>query len=247
MTNSQMEGHNNPPEMIELAASTASSISAWMADNPVVATEENARDAKLQIDRAKLCIKDLEAERDRRTRPLIDRLLTVREEYRGPRRLIGTILDEMLYRLQIFVRAEERKLAIRAEEAAAKTLEAERAARDAEKIEQEKLDDASEGEVGIDVAEVTSNADQAFEDYQKAARQAVLAQRETHVKIGGGFSRAIGLRKKETLHVVDCFAAIGELGVTTDIALAILKSARTFRKLNGRLPNGVARTVEDNL
>lgn len=240
-------GHNNPPESLELASDVASSISAYMADNPVVETEDAARGMKAQIDRAKLCIKDLEAERDTKVRPLNERVATINHTYRRPRRLIGDLLDEMLGRVQTFVKFEERRRQEIARIAAEKALEAERKAREAELIERQKLDDASKGEVGVDVASAISEADEAFEAFERAERQAALAQKDTKVRVGGGFSRAIGLREKETLKVTDHLLAIRDIGFTADMEDAVLKAARAYRKLHGSLPRGIQSAMEREL
>lgn len=240
-------GHNNPPEVIDLASGVISSISEFMSEWPVVEDEEDARRMKLQVDRAKACIKDLEAERDTKVRPLNEQVSDINGKYRQPRRLLGSLLDEMLARIEDFVFAERERREKIAAEAEAKAREAERLALEAERIEREKLDDASKGEVGVNVAEVIADADQAFEEYEKAERQAILAKREMHVKVGGGFSRAIGLRSKETLHVEQPFVAIMMLGITPDIREAILKAARAWRKVHGTLPDGVVSTTEERL
>ena len=242
--------HNNPPEVLELASGVVSDISAHMADNPVVETEESARAMKLQVDRARLCIKDLEDERDHKTEPLEIQLSAVKQRYRGPRRMLGDLLDEMLARVQRFVIAEEYRRQRIADELAAKAKEAEQAAKEAERIEHERLDDAAKGEVGINVAEVIAQADEAFDTYAKAQREALRATKETHVRIGGGFNRAIGLRAKETLSIESVGAAtvaLVQIGLTPDIEQAILKSARAWRKVHGKLPEGITSTTEKKL
>jgi hypothetical protein len=243
----KMQGHNNPPEAIELASGVISDISGYMADNPVVQDEEAAKAMKLHIDRAKLCIKDIEAERDTKVRPLNYKVEQINSEYRKPRRLLGDLLDEMLGRVQIFVKAEQQRRQIAAMEAERKAVDARLAAQVAERKERERLDDAAKGEVGVDVAEVIAEADEAFETYEKAERAAILAQKETHVKVGGGLGRSIGMRKIETLTVDSWSTAITDMGLTLDVSEAILKSARAFRKLNGRLPGGILSKIEEQL
>jgi hypothetical protein len=240
-------GHNNPPEVLELSSAVIASISSHMADNPVVETEEAARGMKVQIDRAKHAIKDLEAELAGKVRPFLAAEEMIREDYRPKRRMLGDLLDEMLARLQIFVSKEQDRREQEAAKLAALAQEARLRALEAERIEMEKLDDASKGEIGVNVAEVIQQADQAFETYQKAERQATVAQKETHVKIGGGFGRAIGMRKKETLVITRANAAIAAMGVTDDIRDAILKSARAYRTVHGKLPEGIISQVEEHL
>lgn len=240
-------GHNNPPEVLQLAVDVIADISGKMADVPVVETEEDARLIKMEIDRAKACIKDLESELDGKVRPLNTVVEGIRVLYRGPRRMLGDLLDEMLARTQVFVRAEQQRRAKLALEAAMEANAAKQRAKEAERIERERLDDAAKGEVGVNVAEVIADADEAFEAYSKARREEEIARSNMHVKIGGGFSRAIGMRKTETLQVIKVHEAIVEIGLTEDIREAVLKSARAFRKLHGRLPNGIKSTVEEHL
>lgn len=236
--------HNNPPEVLELSREVIQSISDWMAENPNVPNEDKAREAKVQIDRVKLCIKDIEAERDGKVRPLNEKVAAINADYRKPRRVLGDLLDEMLARLQDFIRREEHRRAKIAEEAARKAREAEEAALEAERLEKERLDDAAKGEVGVNIAEVIEKADDAFENYERAEREAIMARKDARVKVGGGFARAISMREKEILDVVDAIAALTELGATENIKAAILTSARAFRKIHNRLPNGISVTIE---
>lgn len=243
-------GHNNPPEVLELAVTVIDDISGCIADIPVVEDEQAAREMKVQIDRAKLCVKDLEAEQEVKSKPLRDHLETIRADYRPKRRMLGDLLDEMLARVEVFVHAERRRREQAAALLVAQAHEARRKAEEAERIELEQLDNASKGEVGVDVAQIIAEADDAFEAYEKAERQAVRAEKDTRVKIGGGFSRAIGTRKKETLSIPDvryATAALNEMGLTPDIHEAMLKSARAYRTVQGKLPEGVISKVEEHL
>jgi hypothetical protein len=240
-------GHNNPPEVLELAEVVISDISMVMADIPVVEDEKAAREMKTGIDRAKLCIKDLDAELADKVRPLLAAEEGFRGQYRPKKAMLNNLLDEMLDRVQVFVKAEQRRREQAAALLVAQAHEARRKAEEAERIELEQLDNASKGEVGINVAEVIGDADEAYEAYCKAERQAEIAQKDTRVKVGGGFSRAIGMRKTETLTVQDATLAVSVMGLTPDIEEAILKSAKAWRKVHGKLPNGVFSTVEEHL
>jgi hypothetical protein len=237
-------GHNNPPDNLETAKAVAATISEFMSENPIVFSEEEARLYKIQIDRAKLQIKDLEAERDSKVRPLNEKVASINADYRKPNRILGDLLAEALARVQDFVRKEEYRRAKIAEEAARKAREAEEAALEAERLEKERLDDAAHGEVGVDIAEVIEKADDAFEDYQRAEREAIMARKEAKVRVGGGFARALSMREKEILDVVDAIAALTEIGATENIKAAILTSARAFRKIHNRLPKGISATIE---
>jgi hypothetical protein len=240
-------GHNNPPEVLELADGVISDISICMGAMPVVQDEATARIMKVQIDRAKHAIKDLEAELAGKVRPFLAAEEMIREDYRPKRRMLGDLLDEMLARLQIFVSKEQDRREQEAAKLAALAQEARLRALEAERIEMEKLDDASKGEIGVNVAEVIQQADQAFETYEKAERQATVAQKETHVKIGGGFGRAIGMRKVETLKITDWRVAIAGMGLTNGMREEILKMARAYRRVHGKLPEGVISEVDEHL
>ncbi len=240
-------GHNNPPDMAATAREVANDLNEWAKENPSIDGEYKAREAKVFIDRAKLCLKDLEDERDAKVRPLNEQVASINEGYRQPRTSLMGILNELQRRLSGFLRAEEARRAAIADQARQAAEEAERLAREAERLEQERLDDARRGELGVDLLGATEQADKAFEDFQKADRQAQIAAKDAKVKIGGGIQRAIGLRQKETLRVQSAFAAIAAIGMTPAIEAAILSAARAYRRLHNKLPPGVEATTEREL
>ena len=157
------------------------------------------------------------------------------------------VLDEIQKRLTAFILHEEEIRLKAAAEARSKAEEAERLAREAEARELDLLASAAQGEVGLDVANATQEADSKFADFEKASRQAVIAERDSKVKIGGGFRRALSLKTFAEPYVPDYAAAIlalQEMGLTDDIRAAIVKSARAYRKLNGRWPRGIHISTE---
>lgn len=240
-------GHNNPPGMIETAAETAKDISGWMAENPVIQSEESAREAKVYLDRGRLCLKDLDDERVTKVRPLNEETKRINAEYKEPENLVDGVLAELRKRIFAFVREEENKRRLEAATAVRNAADAEHKAREAERAEQEAIASADAGELGVDVAAVTLAADRAFKDYQKSDRAAALAKKESHVKIGGGISRAISAKKKETLIVTNLVDAVNAIGLTEDILEAVRKSARAYRKLRGRLPPGVESRITEEI
>jgi len=235
---------NNPPDMAVTAAETANDLNDWMKENPVIESEEAARAAKVFIDRAKLCIKDLEDERDKKVRPLNDQVNSINDYYRKPRNTLRKIADEIQERVAKFLRQEEAKRIAAAREAARLAQEAEQRAREAERAEQEAIKSAESGVLDIDIKAAVTDADAAFSEYEKAARQAAIAQKDAKVKIGGGFARAIGLRTQETLTVTDPMAAIGAIGMNEYISEAIIKSARAYKKLHDKYPPGIQVSTE---
>lgn len=240
-------GHNNPPGMIETIGEVTKDLNDWLKDHPIIEDREQATEAKVLIDRTKLGLKDLDDERDAKVGPLNEQVKAIRDEYREPESLVKRVLKHLQTRLGDFLKAEEAKKIAAAAEAQRRLAEAERAAREAERVEQQRLADASAGELDIDVAELTQQADDAFAKFASAAKAAAIAERETKVKVSGGFSRSIGLRTKETLIVVDIRKAIEVLGATDDINEAVIKAARAYRKLKGELPPGVAADAERNV
>jgi len=239
-------GHNNPPGMIETASTTMQDISGWMAEHPAI-TEDSAKDAKVFLDRGKLALKDLDDERDGKVRPLNEKVKEVNGLYKAPRIQLETVLSGLSDRLGAFLKEERDKRENAAREAARIAEEAEQRARDAERIEREAIESANAGELGVDIASHVVEADNAFRDFEKADRALAIALKETKVKVGGGFTRAISLRQKETIIVRDAVVAIGQIGLTEDIKEAIIKSARAFRKATGDLPEGVEATFTEEI
>lgn len=237
-------GHNIPPDMAETAITTSGDLSAWMAEHPIIETEDQAREAKVFIDRGSLCIKDLEAERGSKVAPLNQRVKQINEYYRHPRELIGRVLDELKSRMDEFLFREEEKRQAAIEEARRVADEAERIAREAERLEQEAIKSAQHGELGIDIAAATAQADKTFSEYEKTQRNLARAERDAHVKVGGGFARATSLKSREVIVLVDPLAAVREIGFTEAIRDAIIKSARAYEKINGRYPSGVEVQIE---
>ena len=242
-----MEGHNNPPDMTITATEVMKDLSDWMAENPVIQTEESAREGKTYLDRAKLCLKDLDDERDGKVRPLNEQVKEINGYYRSSKEDLSSVVGVLSVRITQFITAERERREEIAREAIRVASEAEIRAREAERVERDSIESANNGELGIDVAANTQTANEAFRDYEKASHQAQIAERDTKVKVGGGFSRAIGLRQKETLQVTDLASALRALGPTEDIKEAIIKSARAYRKLNGKLPDGVVSETREEI
>src|SRR5262249_38407811 len=102
-------GHNKPPGMIESANGVADDINKWLMDNPVVETELQARVAKVKIDRAKLCLKDLKDERDAQVAPLRASITELDQRYKAPSSTLSGVLEHCELRLGEFIRAETRR------------------------------------------------------------------------------------------------------------------------------------------
>ena len=249
----EVVGGNNPPDLITHAQTVIDAINSWLSDHPVIETEEQARETKPFLDRAKAALDELEAERDSKVRPLNDTVDAINAKYKAlhnvDKKKPGTydrIVNELKSRVAAFLLAEEQRRAKEAEIARLAQEEAERLAREAEDREREALRNAASGEV-VDVAQVTQAADEAFNEFERTSRFAARAEKDTKVKIGGGFQKAVSLRTVETLHLESYSKALKAIGPHEKIAEAILSAAREYRKTHGRLPEGVTATEERKL
>jgi hypothetical protein len=244
---------NNPPGPIDYAQSVVDDINVFLTDHPTIQSEEDAREAKPHLDRAKAAFEDVEKERDGLVRPLNEKVSDINAKYKGvhntdPKKpgAFDRIVIELKARVGAFlIREEEKRLAI-AEAARRSQEEAERLAREAEAKEVEALENAKLGEI-VDVAAVTQQADQAFEEFERQSRFTARAEKDTKVKIGGGFGRTATLREVETLHLENYNRAIKAIGPNDKIREAVLSAAREYRKVNGHLPDGVTATIERKL
>lgn len=247
-------GGNNPPGPIEMAESIMQMLSDWMADHPVIATEDDARAAKPLIDRAKAAMDELEDERCGKVRPLNDKVSEINAEYKAvhntdPKKpgTFNKVFNELKSRVAEYLRQEEQKQLAAAAEARRLQDEAERQAREAEAREREAIESAAVGEIGINVAAVTKEADAAFSNFERQSRFADRAERDSKVKLGGGFMGAVALRSTETLHLESYAKAIKAIGPHEKIEEAILSCAREYRKVHGHLPEGVTATNQRKL
>lgn len=248
-----MIGGNNPPNLIDHSKSVIEDINKWLADHPTIETEDDAREAKPYLDRAKLALDEMESERDSKVRPLNEQVAEINTKYKCLHStdtkkpgLFDKIVNELKSRISAYLAKEEQRREQEAEIARKAKEEAGRIAREAECIEKEALENARSGEV-IDVAHVTQQADEAFGEFEMASRFSDLADRNTKVKIGGGFAKSASLRTIETLHLDSYGKALKAIGPHEKIKETILSAAREYRKTHGHLPDGVTATTERKL
>lgn len=237
-------GNNGPPDIINDVWSTYRDVSTWMEGAPVITSAGQAAEAKLFWDRAKAAEADLEQARDGRVRPLNTRVKEINAEFKKVSEPLGKLRAELQSRMSAWALAEEKRLAAEAAALRRAAEEAEAAARAAEAREQEAKEDAAAGCV-VDVGAAIGDADEAFAEYQAAARAAKLAERDVNGRIGGGFGRAFSVRTTETLEIKDPVAVVTALiaksgRVPEKVEAALLTAARDFRKTFGVLPAGVS-------
>lgn len=252
MSNAALKS-NNPPGPIDYAQSVVDDINVFLTDHPTIQSEEDAREAKPHLDRAKAAFEDIERERDGLVRPLNEKVANINTKYKSVHNTdqkkpgaFDKIIIELKARVGAFLIREEEKRRIAAEEARKIQEEAERLAREAEAKELEALENAKLGEV-VDVAAVTQQADQAFEEFERQSRFAARAEKDTRVRVGGGFDKAASLRSVETLHLESYGKALKAIGPHPKIEEAILSAAREYRKAHGMLPDGVTATTDRRL
>ncbi len=246
---------NNPPSPIEYAKEVIGELSSWMAETPVVQTEDDSRQAKLLLDRAKAALEDVERDRVAKVKPLNDQVTSINGEYKAvhntdPKKpgVLDKIVMALKQRVQAYLLIEESKRRRIAEEKQAAADAAREAALKAEALEREAKENAEAGEVGIEIGKWVQEADQAFTDFEKSQREAARANREAEkVKLAGGFGKSLSIRNVEVLEVTDWNAAIVEMGLTDAVKDAILTSARAFRLATGDLPHGIEASFERKL
>lgn len=247
----QRIGHNQPPESLSFARETMAALSAWMAEHPIIENEDDAREAKKLLDRARSCAGDIEAERDRLVRPLNDQIDAINARYKPVHNKdakrpgsLDKVINELKARIGAFIKAEEERREREAAEKRRALEEAERLAREAEAKEREAIANAQAGELGVDVTQVVVEADSRFANFKRAERDATRAERDAQVRVGGGWQKSVSLRSKETLRLDNYNKAITAIGPHPKIEEAILSAAREYRKKHGSLPAGVSSAIE---
>lgn len=237
-------GHNNPPSAIDMAREAIKPLASFLADNPVIQDHDAAKEAKLFLDRIKATIGDLEAAKEAEAKPHHAAWKAALDKFKPATDYVAKLQGELKSRLQAYIKAEEANRAAELEAARKAQAEAEAAAREAERLEAEAKQNAAVGEIGIDVAEAIERADDKFAEYQQASRFAAIAEKDSKVRIGGGFGKVASLRTKDMWTLDDASAAIAAIGCTDGIREAILVAARQYHKLTGQVPTGCTLTKE---
>jgi hypothetical protein len=246
-------GGNEPPDALTLAESSVQQLRDWLKDNPVVASEDEARSAKLILDRVTGSLKDVEAERRFKVDPLNAEVKSINGRYHKLHNsdasrpgLWDRLLLEIRLRLTAYARRLEQERRAAAEAARRAAEEKARAAAEAAKALQEAQEAASMG-VCEDIAEAVERAQSSASVATKADWTANRAEHQTKVRIGGGLGKVSTLRTVETLVVASWREALEDMAndagrVPMNVEDAILTSARSFRKALGELPAGIQAT-----
>lgn len=255
-------GANFPPPdptAIDRAKPIAEEMGHFLADNPVISTDDESRAAKDLRDRFILALKSVDEERDAKVRPLNAEVKAINADYHKLHNtakekpgLWNKLAAQLWTRMNAYALELERKQKAAAEAARRAADEQARLAREAEQREIEAATEAASG-VCTDIGKATEEADEAFTRFRQLDWRAERVEASAaKTRITGGICNAVSLKDHETLHVTDWHAAIVEMSgddgrIPNDIADAILKCARAHRKAFEQLPNGVTATYERSL
>lgn len=243
-------GHNSPPGPIDDAEVMAADLNEWLAEHPVIQTEEDAKAAGLEIERARIVLGSMEDARKKEVQPLNDAVTAINGRYRVPRETLKALCDQAKVRLNLYVLKKEDAKRAEAEAKRREAEEAERLAREAEAKAQEAIENAKAGEC-VDLAGALVGVATAGAEAGRADRAAAIAERDVGVRIPSQLGgRALSLKTREVLIVDDIYAAIESMlgGPSTEkITDAVLSAARDYRKANGVLPNGIHAEFERSI
>jgi len=239
-------GHNMAPPS-EIAAGALERLGAFLSETPVIETIEQAKTGASLMTSVSKTLADIEDDRDAAVRPLNQRVKDINRTYKAATTPVVEVLAILKARLTAYATAEEarrrqeaERLAREADEAAERLRAAAMALEDAE-------ESASQGEIGVNLIEAVGEMSRTEYELGVAQREAARAGRDTGVRLATGFGRAASMRSREILSITDPVAAVAELGLTPDIEEAIRKGSAAFKKLRGRLPNGVTSHTERSI
>lgn len=265
--------HNNPPSdevettdlvaikqpvaknEIDQAKEAFEELRGFLKETPVITNQAEAQLGAGYMERTRVALKAAREERETRTRPFLDKLTAIRGLYDLVREKSKTNEGGMLERAYTALRE---RMTIHADKVEAERIaeanrlraiaeEQERIAREAAAAEQESLDNSAEGEC-TDVAAAIEEADTAFSTFQRAGRQAAIAERQVPMRLKsvlGG--KSLSMRTTEVLEIEDLAKAMKVLGLTDKIRDAILSSAKDHRTAYGELPAGITQTFKRSM
>lgn len=240
-------GGNSPPGPIESAKEAMAELSTFTENNPVIENFDGAKQYAAYIERTKVALNAMEAERKPLADPLNEELEKINKPYRLVRQPLEKLYELAKARLSKYNNAVEQARLREAQRLREEAERQEREAREAEAREQEAILNAEQGEC-TDVGGAIADADQAFKGFQKADRAAATAERNVPVRIASVMgNKALSMRTTEVFIVEDACAAITIMGLSDDLRKQIIKDAKRFREATGELPDGVKSEYQRNL
>lgn len=232
---------------IEGALAQVPLLKAFIADNPVIQTAEEAQKAAQWIEGTRKTLAAMEDERKPKVEPLNSALASINEAYRTVRQPLEAMLDVVRKRWNVWDKAERAR---REAEAERIRLAAEEAARQAQALidqANQAIENAEEGECA-DVGSAIEEAQAAMATANKLDRQAGRAERATSVRVASSLGgKAIASRRRRVIAIDDPCAAIKAIGLTEKIIIAIRQSAEAFEEAYGELPAGTHETWERSI
>lgn len=241
-----MLGHNNPPSPVEFAREALADLGRFLSDNPTIEIE-TIKEGTLFAERVRKMLADMEDARKQEVGPLNDQVKEINGRYRTARGPLENLFTTLRLRLTDYTAREEAKRIREAEIARQAALDAEMEARRAEEAEIEAKQNSSLGEV-VELAERVVEADQAFNEFQRADRAAAVAERDTHVRLPSQLGgKALSMREKETLIIANAMEAFSVLGNHPKVIEALLTAARDYRRKRGSLPAGITATYSRSI
>lgn len=213
-------------------------LKAFIADNPVIQTAEEAQKAAAWIEGTRKTLAAMEDERKPKVDPLNAALGGINEAYRTVRQPLEAMLNVLRKRWNTWDAAERERReaeARRAQEAA------DEAARQAQVLIDQANDAIAAADVGAceDVGTAVIDAQSAIATANKLDRIAGRAERATNVRVASTLGgKALASRRQRVIVIDDPCAAIKAIGLTDKIREAIQQSAKAFEEATGELPAG---------
>jgi hypothetical protein len=228
------------------AKDLASDLARFMSENPVVDDGDSARDGARLATQAKKCLADLDDARKAETRPLTERVADINAHYKTGAAPLNVAVKLLVDILADYKAREEARREAEADARAHEAAVAMQAAHEAQEAAREARENQSVGEVGVDVVEAEMEARRLADEAVRADRIAARADRDAGmVRVAAPGERALVLgREVEQFVVTDMDAALKKLGPVEDIVLAVIRAAKQYRKIHGRLPPGVSSSKE---
>jgi len=248
-------GHNQPPSPLQAAKEAMSELTAYLKETPTITSFAEQKILGGWIERTRIALNGAREARDIECKPLKDKIDGIRALYDFVREKSGRNEGGMLQRAYDVAKARFTKFNLAEEEkrnaeANRLRLEAEAKeadARAAEAAEQQAIADSEVGEC-TDVGNAIEQADTAFADFQKAIRQANVAERGVAVRIPSIMgNKSLSLRAIVKPVIEDAELALKTLGLTDKIREAILSSARDYKREFGEWPDGIGQEYERKL
>lgn len=224
-------------------------LKAFIADNPVIQTAQEAQKAAVWIESARKTLGALEDERKPKVSPLNAALKSINEPYRLVREPIEAMVGVLAKRWNKWDSDERARRAAEAERVRREAEEA--AARAAALIDQanDAQARADVGECDVDVGSAITDAQAAIRDAKVLGRVAARADHAaSHVRVSSELGgKALSSRKRRIIVIDDPCAAIKVMGLTEKIAEAIQQSAKAFEEAFGELPAGTHEDFERSI